>query len=156
MGDWGGQPKSCPPTLCYLVEVTVDYTGRKTWDYCSSQVGWLIPCSSSGKIQAKHHTKEKACEQDNENKILGLKGAVVWTEPEIVEGLCTNQTIQDGKKEAAEKQSKEKQLKVEAEEWKKSAQQCQEHAHQALLSNWALSPRGRKPWKLRLEAIPEI
>jgi hypothetical protein len=49
---------------------------------------------------------------------LGLKGAVIWTEPEMVEGLCTNHAIWDGKKEAAEKQSKEKQLKVEAEERK--------------------------------------
>jgi hypothetical protein len=59
--------------------------------------------------------------------------------------LCTNCTIWDGKKEAAEKQSKEKQLKIKAEEWKKSAQEHQEYAHQALLSNWALCPKGRKP-----------
>jgi hypothetical protein len=69
--------------------------------------------------------------------------------------LCTNCTIQDGK-EAAEKQSKEKQLKVKAEEWKKSAQEHQEYANQALLSNWALSAKGRKPRKSRLEAISEI
>ena len=93
-------------------------------------------------LQAKLHTKEKAHEQKNERKILGLKGAVIWTEPEIVEGLRTNRALRDGKKEAAEKQSKEKQLKVEAEEWKKAAQECQEYAHQALLSNWALSPKG--------------
>ena len=96
-------------------------------------------------LQAKLHTKEKAHKQNNEKKILGLKGAVIWTDPEIVEGLCTNCTIQDGQQEAAEKWSKEKQLKVEVEEWKKSAQECQEYAHQALLFNRALSPKGRKP-----------
>jgi len=96
-------------------------------------------------LQAKLHTKEKAHEQKNEKKILGLKGAVIWTEPEIVEGLRTNRNIRDGKKEAAEKRSKEKQLKVEAVAWMKSAQERQEYAHQALLSNWALSPTGRKP-----------
>jgi len=36
-------------------------------------------------------------------------------------------------------------LKVEAKEWKKSAKECQEYAYQALFSNWALSPEGRKP-----------
>jgi len=36
---------------------------------------------------------------------------ISWTEPEIVEGLCANHAIQDGK-EAAEKWIKEKQLMV--------------------------------------------
>ena len=107
-------------------------------------------------LQAKLHTKEKAHGQNKERKILGLKGGVIWTEPEIVEGLRTNRALQDEKKEAAEKRSKEKQLKVEAEEWKKSAKERQEYAHQALLSHWALSPEGRKPRKPRLEAIPDI
>jgi len=71
-------------------------------------------------LQAKLHTKEKA------------------------QGLHTNHALWD-EKEAAEKRSKEKQLKVEAEEWKKSAKAHQEYAHQALLSNQALSPEGGKP-----------
>ena len=52
--------------------------------------------------------------------------------------------IQDGK-EAAEKWSKEKQLKVETEGWKKSAQEHQEYAHQGLLSNCTLLPKGGNP-----------
>jgi len=76
---------------------------------------------------------------------MGLKGAVIWTEPDIVEGLHANCAIWDEKKEAAEKHSKEEQLKVEAEAWKKSAQEHQEYAHQALLSNWAQSSTGGKP-----------
>ena len=43
-----------------------------------------------------------------------------------------------------------------AEEWKKSAQECQEYAHQALHSNWVLSLTGRKPQRPQIEAIPEI
>jgi hypothetical protein len=54
-------------------------------------------------------------------------------------------TLLSGKKEAAEKWSKKKQLKVKADEWKQFAQEHQEYAHQALLSNWALSPKGKKP-----------
>jgi hypothetical protein len=107
-------------------------------------------------LQTKLHIKEKPREQNNERKILGLKGAVVWTEPEIVEGLRTNRAIREGKKEAAEKRSKEKQLKAEAEEWKRLAQERQEQAHQVLLSQWALSSKGRKPRKPPLEATPEI
>ena len=64
--------------------------------------------SCSNQLQAKPHTKEKAHGWNNERKVLRLKGTVVWTEPEIVEGLHTNHAHWDGKKEAAEKQSKEK------------------------------------------------
>ena len=34
-------------------------------------------------LQAKLHTKEKAHEKNNEKRILGLKGAVIWADPEI-------------------------------------------------------------------------
>jgi len=87
----------------------------------------------------------KSHEQNNEKKIIGLKCAVIWTEPEIVEGFCANCAIQDGKNQAAERRSKEKQWKVEAMEWKKYAQEHQEYTHQTLLSNWAQSPTERKP-----------
>jgi hypothetical protein len=76
---------------------------------------------------------------------LGSKVQLFGQNLKLLKVCVPTVTISGWKKEAAEKWSKEKQLKVEAEEWKKSAQEHQEYAHQALLSNWALSPTGRKP-----------
>jgi len=48
-----------------------------------------VSCSRLIAINFKpNSTQEKAHENNNEKKIIGLKGAVIWTEPEIVEGLC--------------------------------------------------------------------
>jgi len=129
-----------PYDVVKAVQECKGMASKELWEATRSSMLHLVPWMEQAlaqcvlqqtycnQLQAKLHAKEKACEQSNEKKIMGLKGAVIWTEPEIVEGLHANHAIWDEKKEAAEKWSKEKQLKVEAEAWKKSAQERQEYA----------------------------